>query len=179
MIGYIKGYDICEVTKRKIEKKNFLDEMKVIQPAIKEELLQVLENKGIIYGLKKKNILKAVYLFEEKTEEDKEKEEEKNILVFRAAYHTEDTADKMEELEKAITGELKEKICLEEYAGVEWNDIEIKPRTISGNGFSGGLFSLFLCLGVMFGVIFDNISMGMLYGIAMGLCFGTVVTKKS
>ena len=57
-----------------------------------------------------------------------------------------------------------------------WNDIEIEPNTV--NGFSGFTFSMWLSLGVLYGIIFDNLVLGLLFGVGIGLCFGTTVKKK-
>lgn len=63
IIGSIKGYDVCNVTPKKLEKEGLLNELKTIESDIKETILDVIKNKGIVYGLKKKKILNAVYIF--------------------------------------------------------------------------------------------------------------------
>ena len=95
IISIIKGYNICNVTKRIMEKDSF-KELEKIETNIKKEIIKVLENKGYVYGLKEKNILKGVYLFENT------KIENKNILIFKTSLYTDDVKDKMEQFEKII-----------------------------------------------------------------------------
>lgn len=135
IISIIKGYNICNVTKRIMEKDSF-KELEKIETNIKKEIIKVLENKGYVYGLKEKNILKAVYLFENT------KIENKNILIFKTSLYTDDVKDKMEQFEKIIIEELKAKVNWGTCLKVIWNDIEIEPKTEAG--FSGLSFSMCL-----------------------------------
>ena len=170
MIGYIKGYEICNITKRKIEKgKIILSEIKKIDNNITEKINSVLNNKGCIFGLKEKNNLKAIYLFENV------KEDGKKILKFEKCVYTKDVESKKEEFEKAITEELKEKVTFEDYTKVYWDDIEITPKEIGNisTGASSGLI-----MGLIYGIIFNNLALGLLVGISIGLCFGVAVKKK-
>lgn len=169
MFGSFKGYNICNVTKRMMKKDSF-KELEKIETNIKKEIIKVLENKGYVYGLKEKNILKAVYLFENT------KTENKNILNFKTSLYTDDVKDKMEQFEKIIIEELKEKVNWGTCSKVIWNDIEIEPK--NEGGFSGLSFSMCLLLGVLYGIIFDNLALGLSLGVAIGLCFGATVKKK-
>ena len=104
IVGSIKGYNICNVTKKIIEKENSMNELEQVETNIKDEIIKNLENKGYVYGLKEKDIVKAVYLFENT------KNENKNILVFKTSLYTNDVKDKMEQFEKIILEELKEMV---------------------------------------------------------------------
>lgn len=64
MIGYIKGYDFCVVTQKRLEKEGFLNELLSENANIKDEIEKVLDNNGYVIGLEKEKILKLVYLFE-------------------------------------------------------------------------------------------------------------------
>lgn len=170
IVGSIKGYNIFNVTKKIIEKENSMNELEEIETNIKEEIIKTLENKGYVYGLKEKDIVKAVYLFENT------KNENKNILDFKTSLYTDDVKDKIEQFEKIILEELKEIVNWGKCSKVIWNDIEIEPNTV--NGFSGLTFSMCLSLGVLYGIIFDNFALGLSMGVAIGLCFGATVKKK-
>ena len=170
MVGYIKGYDICNVTKRKIEKEEFLSEIQIKDSKIKEKIINVLENKGCVYGLKKKGIFKAIYIF------DNKKVDNKKVLKFNKSLYVEEARDKKEQFEKAIIEELKEKVTMEEVSKVDWGDIEIEPNKIAG--FSGLTFSVCISLGIIYGMLFDNLALGISFGVAIGLCFGAVVKSK-
>lgn len=170
MIGNIKGYDICNITTRSIKKEELLSEIKTEDSEIKEEIITVLKNKGYICGLKKKGILKAIYLFEHIQEHNKK------ILKYNKSLYVEDTKDKKEQFEKIIIEELKEKVNWGEFSKVIWNDMEIEPN--ESQGFSGLTFSICISLGVIYGIVFDNLAIGLLFGVAIGSCFGAVVKKK-
>lgn len=169
MIGYIKGYDICNITNKKLDKEEFLSELIKLDSNLKNKILKVLNDNGYVIGLKKKKVLKVVYIFKMDIQQ--------KILKYSESLATKDIEIKtIENFEKAIIEELKEKVTLEEVSKVDWKDIEIVPNESSS--FSSLTFSTCLSLGLLFGIIFDNLSMGLLFGCAIGLCFGAVVKKK-
>lgn len=131
--------------------------------------METLNNNGYVIELKKKKVLKVVYIFKKDTQH--------KILQYSESLATKDIETKtIEDFEKAIIEELKEKVTMEEILKVDWKDIEIVPNESSS--FSGLTFSTCLSLGLLYGIIFDNLSMGLLFGCAIGLCFGAVVKKK-
>lgn len=169
MIGRVKGYDICVVTVGKLNKDGFLDSIISKESGFKEKLLDILKNKGYIIGLKKKKVLKVLYIFEMNKEE--------KTLSFSESLKVDDVEPKtIEEFEKVILEELKEKLFFDELTKIDWNDIEINPKKFFG--FSESAFSLCLSLGVMYGILFDHLAVGIVFGICIGLCFGVVVKKK-
>lgn len=73
----VKGYAGIELTKEKLDNKKYLfDEIKKENKNIVKEIEENLEKGGIVLGLCKKEIIKAIYFFKLETK-DKEK-----ILVF-------------------------------------------------------------------------------------------------
>ena len=169
MIGYIKGYDVCNVTNRKLEKKDFLCELEQKDSKIKNKILECIATNGFVVGLRKKNNLKVVYIFN--------LEAETKVLKFSEMLKTDEVEEKsIEDFEKAIIEELKEGLIFEKYKKVDWNDIEIVPN--EGKGFSSLTFSTCIALGLLYGVAFHNIGLGLLFGMAIGLCFGAIVKKK-
>ena len=87
IIGYIKGYDFCVVTKKKLEKEEFLSELINENPNIKEEMMSVLDNNGYIIGLTKKKVLKLAYLFDLN----------EKVLTFRNKILTKEIDEKIEQ----------------------------------------------------------------------------------
>lgn len=169
MIGYVKGYNVCNITKKKIENEELFIDLIKIDSEMKDKVLEILDNNGYIIGLKKKKVLKSIYFFSY--------DKDNKVLKFSNSIQTKDIAkESIEEFEKAILEELKEKVLLEEISKVEWNDNIIEPRQFSN--FSGSALAIGISLGVTYGIIFDNIGLGLLFGIAFGLCFGVVVKKK-
>lgn len=163
VIGYIKGYDFCVVTKKRIEKEEFLSELINENSNIKEEIMSVLDNNGYIIGLEKKKILKVAYLFELNGK----------VLTFKNKILAKEIDEKtQQEFEKIITEELKEKLVFEELEKIDWNDIEIEPK--KKVGFSFLVFAICIALGI----IFDNIALGMLWGFIFGISSGVAIAKK-
>ncbi len=170
ILGNIKGYRVCNITKKSMEKENYINELQEIDSNIKEDIINVLENKGYIYGLEANNLVKAVYLF------DCTKNDNKKIIVFNKSLYTEDTKNKIDEFEKIIIEELKELVNWGECSKIIWNDIEIEPNNT--NGFSIPTFSICTSIGLLYGIVFNNLAIGLLFGVAIGSCFGAVVKRK-
>lgn len=76
------------------------------------------------------------------------------------------------EFEKIITEELKEKLVFEELEKVDLNDIEIKPK--KKFGFSFLIFAICIALGL----IFDNVGMGILWGLILSITSGIAIAQK-
>lgn len=163
VIGYIKGYDFCVVTKKKLEKEEFLSELINENPNIKEEMMSVLDNNGYIIGLTKKKVLKLAYLFDLN----------EKVLTFRNKILTKEIDEKIEqEFDKIITEELKEKLVFEELEKIDWEDIEIKPKKKAG-------FSLLVFAScIILGIVFDNIGLGLLWGVIFGITSGVAIVNK-
>lgn len=174
IIGSIKGYDVCNVTPKKLEKEGLLNELKTIESDIKETILDVIKNKGIVYGLKKKKILNAVYIFLNI------KEDNKKILKLKYDIHIQDIEEKViNEFEKIISQELGELVTEGEFDKVIFNDMEILPNE-NDKGFAGSTYALCLSIGVMFGIIYDQLVWGLLIGNLLGITFGSarMIKKK-
>lgn len=162
-IGYIKGYDFCVVTKKKLEKEEFLSELINENPNIKEEMRSVLDNNGYIIGLTKKKVLKLAYLFDLN----------EKVLTFRNKILTKEINEKIEQkFDKIIIEELKEKLIFDELEKIDFDDIEIKSKKKAG--FS--LLVFICCVGL--GSIFGNIGLGMLWGFILGITFGVAIANK-
>lgn len=169
MIGYVKRYNICNISKKKLANEELFVDLLKIDSEIKSKISEILDNNGYIIGLKKKKILKSIYIFSY--------DKDNKVLKFSNSIQVKDiTKESIEEFEKAILEELKEKVLLDEISKVEWNDNIIEPRQFSK--FSGSAFAICISLGLMYGIIFDNLGLGLSFGITFGLCFGVVVKKK-
>ena len=124
IIGKIKGYAVCTITRGTLKKGEFFEEIEVKEPKIKEKALKIVENKGIIYGLKKDKKLKAIYLFDSKSEDDGK------VLLFIEKILLDEINEEVEkEFEKALNQEMIELVSLEDYKRVEWGEDEIVPKT--------------------------------------------------
>lgn len=172
IIGKIKGYSVCDISKGTLKKEEFFQEIEVKEPKIKEKAIQILENKGVMYGLKKDKKLKAIYLFDSRVENNN------RILIFTEKILLDEINEEVEkEFEKAINQELIELVSLEDYKKVEWGDEEIVPKTVKVGKYAVPLGTLFFIIGVIIGIIFDDIFIGMCLGIGLGASSAMIVRK--
>lgn len=174
VLGNIKDYKVCNLTPRKLEKEGFLNELELTKSDIKNDILNAIKNKGIVYGLKKKNILKAVYIFEIIKEDDKK------ILKLKDDTHIEDIDDEiMDKFENLISQDLSELVTEGEFQKIIFKDMEILPNE-RDKGFAGSTYALCLSLGVMFGIIFNQLVWGLLIGNLLGITLGSarMIKKK-
>jgi len=157
------GYDLCNVTKKKLEKEGFLSELLNEDANIEKEIINILDNNGCVLGVEKDKMLKGVYLFELNGK----------VLTFKNKIYTKETNDKIQsKFEKMIIEELKEKLTFEELEKIDWDEIEIVPK--KKEGFSFLVF--FIC--VALGIVFDNIGMGILWGFVFGITTRVAIVKK-
>ena len=150
VLVYIRGYDFIEITNKDIQKKEFLSELETINPEIKNKILNILENDGKIYGLKRNGRLKTAYLFKNITENDEK------ILAFEESFNTEDVEHKLKACEEAIEMSLQEEVNKKRFKKAKWNNKEIIFNK-NTNWFEE-LFSLFSYLGIAFGMTMGIVS---------------------
>lgn len=172
MIGKIKGYSIFDISKGTLKKEDFFDEIKNKDSKIKEKIEKILQNKGLAVGLKKDKKLKAVYLFEA-VEEDNKK-----ILRFTEKIILEEITNEIQEkFEKDLITEFTELVSLEDYAKVEWDDNTIVPKTVKVGKYNIPLGSLMFLLGTIFGILIDDLTMGICIGLCLG-CGSAIIVKR-
>lgn len=167
ILGNIKDYKVCNLTPKKLEKDGFLNELELTKSDIKNYILDALKNKEIVYGLKRKNILKAVYIF------NVIKKDDKKILKLKDDIHIADIDNKIiEEFENLISQDLSELVTEGEFQKIIFKDMEILPNE-RDKGFAGSTYALCLSLGVMFGIIFNQLVWGLLIGNLLGITLGS------
>jgi len=172
IVGKIKGYSVCDISKGTLKKEDFFEEIEVKEPKIKEKAMKIIENKGVMFGLKKDKKLKAIYLFDSKVEKDN------RVLMFTEKILLDEINEEVEkEFEKVLNQEFIELVSLEDYSKVEWGDEEIVPRTVKVGKYAISLGALFFAIGVAIGIIFDDIFIGMCLGIGLGGSSAMIVRK--
>lgn len=79
--------------------------------------------------------------------------------------------EEKEEMKKTILADLKEKIQLEDYQGILWEDEVIQKKKVRLGAVSCSLGLIFgIAMAILFSVMFDNITVGILFGISFGIC---------
>ena len=169
MIGYLKGYDICRVTKGEMKKDKVVEEL---DASIKEEILKVLEKNGFVYGFKKGKVLKVVYLF------DSNQIEGESNLIFTKSYYSKEVEDKKEEFDNVFLEAMKEKLVLEEFSKITWKDEEIELKNNQEEIKLVISLPLSISLGMAIGLIFNNLLLGTAIGIIVGTLVGLITNTK-
>lgn len=166
MFGSIKGYTYSNISKRLLKKEEYLSEVKEKDKDIEKEIQEIIQNKGFIRVLRKKKIIKAIYLFEKKD----------NNLIFKKSIITDEIdKEKQDSLEKIIVAELSEYVAVQDIKSVDFKDKVIEPKMSS---FNIPMFSVWFSLGIVYGLLFDNLALGICFGLAVGLSMGTVIKNK-
>lgn len=175
MLWCINGYNICNITKRVLDKEEYLSELLKIDSELKNKILENLNKEGYVIGLKRKDILKAVYIFEPDTS--------KKILKFSESLSIKDIDNKIiEDFEKVIIKKLRGKVAMKEISKVDWNDIKILPNETSEIFTSA--FTTCSSLGLLYAILLGNIYLIIIFFVAMGLSyeatikFGTILKKR-
>lgn len=171
-----KGFHLCDIGKKKINKEEFVEEIKAKDAKIAEEVINVLSNKGEVCGFKKDKKLKAIYLFE------REKEEKKVILKLSKKIMVDEISEEMEkELDDVLLTNFIEVVALEEISKVVFEDKEIVPKTVKVGKFNIAIGSLSLAIGTIIGVLFlgDDWYIGVMLGISIGAMFGAIISSPS
>ncbi len=162
MFGYVKGYMTCTIKKKKINEES-LSELITIDNSIQDKLVNALNNDAYIVGMKKKKVLKCIYIFDK----------DNDSLIFSEIIKTDEITDKiLKAFEKDIIEDLKTKVSSKEIAHVDWNDIVIEPDN------SLNYLALGISVGVLFGIALDSIPLGICFGVIFGCCCGAIVRNK-
>ena len=70
-----------------------------------------------------------------------------------------------------------ELVSLEDYKRVEWGEDEIVPKKVKVGKYMVSLGSIFFMVGMVIGIIFDDIFLGMCLGIGLGGTSAMIVRK--
>lgn len=105
--------------------------------------------------------------------EPAQEEKPQNVYCLKEYFILPEYEEEKEEMKKAILAELKERMQLEDYQGILWEDEVIQKKKVRFGAFSCSLGLLFgTAMGVLFGMIFDNIAIGICFGISFGISMG-------
>ena len=184
MFGYVKGYNISNITKRKAEKEGFgvgLDN--VVSPEIlRKNVLDALKDGGKVYGLYKKKELVACYVFK------KEKTASSEINQPAVISLTKDNLSKIVQgkIDEVSTETSNEILKNEEITVFRFSEKHISPQhTAVTNQFEKAILEElkeYIILGEVKAVVWEeNIlvatqinagSLGSISGIGLGVSFG-------
>ncbi|MEE1076361.1 MAG: hypothetical protein UHY68_03745 [Acutalibacteraceae bacterium] len=195
MIGYVKGYNISNITKNKANKKGFGVGMEsvVSLEILRTNILDALKDGGRVYGLYKKKELVACYIFK------KEKTASSELTKPAVISLTEDNLSKIVQgkIDEVSTEESSEVLKAEEITVFRFSEKYVSPQhTEVKNQFEKAILSEikeYILFGEVKAVIWEeNILVstqinagslgsinGIIIGIAMGFMFGMVLENTA
>ncbi|MBR1599752.1 MAG: hypothetical protein IJ661_12690 [Lachnospiraceae bacterium] len=193
MAGFMKGYDIKTISKKKLDKEGFgegLSEAVAIEQ-LKAEILEVLENEGFVYGLYKKKEMVACYMIErhegEAPEQEnvdapimKDKKHKNDVLTLTKEYILPGHDRAVLWFDDAVLDSLKERITFYgDAARIEFRDQVLTEKTYNVGGFNiGGAMLGFVIGFLLFGVAMDNYALGICLGLAFASSYGIMFSSK-
>ena len=177
-IGIIDGYDIIVIGKLKAKKDNLFKEIEKYDSNIKEETRKIVnKSSGRVIAIVKKGIIKGIYLFEVESKDDI-----KNLKHIKTVYTDEVSTDTREKYYNHILNIAKDYVKMMEYDKVTLDNkaIQLDPKKSKKERILAmiGGFALGFVLGW---ILFDEISMGLFYGIIFAPIFSgleVVITNK-
>jgi hypothetical protein len=170
-MGLIQGYDVTKVGKGTAKKDKLFVEIEKKDSEIKEKVRELVNNNsGRVYAITKKGLIRGLYLYKLETKN------KQTILVHMQKLFTDDVSPEVQEKYDDFYLKLAEsRVKYQEYDKVVLEDkvIQIDP-TKTRKEIALTLFTGFL-MGFVFGwLIFDDIFMGVLYGIILGPTFSSL-----
>ena len=163
----IQGYSIVEISKRKIQKGKIFSNMDFVVDA--NHLLEVLENKGKIYGYTKKGTLRALYVVTR---------EEHRFSCDEVFYSPEINGEPVTNLMDQQVVFLMAQSASYHEDGCAVFQGTVAPKLIQKTGPYNWFWAVFFA--ALYSFVFTNsfsdatgILMGIMMGISMGFCFRT------
>ncbi len=191
MLGYVKGYEVRGISLKKAEKEAFSGVLSAsgVPAEIKGEMISLLKAKGAVYAWYKKKEIAAIY-FVERVEnylpevaaaeyEDENGQKVKTNghqalagLRITEAFINDDAKEVKKEFHECILAEVRERsIFSEDEKAIEWNGKIQYPSRVSVGNFSVPLYLIPLALGLVFGILNNNLGTGLMFGLSFALIF--------
>ncbi|MEE5992450.1 MAG: hypothetical protein V3G42_04340 [Oscillospiraceae bacterium] len=157
IMGDVKGYNVTEISKKKVIKENFPAELR-------EQALDVLKSKGYVYAYtNKQKEYVCCYMLR------RVKEQKENILVLENVWTAPEFEPHREEADQPIQMEAKEKIIFTDVTAVKWNETIFTKNDVEEEFSANWLIGF--SLGILYAIIFDDWAIGMGIGLCLGVCF--------
>lgn len=175
-----KNYKLISIGKQKAKKDELFEEIEKIDNNIKEEVRNIVKSGtlGEVLAVVKDKKIKGIYLFKI------ENNENKTILKhIKTVYTDEISKDVRDNFDKNILELLKESVAIQEYDKIIVGKkiIQIDHKTSKQQYFMAMLGG-FLIGSVLGWLIFDNILVGLLWGVLFAPIFSgldvEIVNKK-
>ena len=166
--SYVKGYVTKNLSKRRFEKSHLFNELKEKDEKLAKRINDTIENHGLVFSIKYKGKLAGVYIFRNRS-----KKEKGGIELSTAKYLLDVDENIKKEIEKDIIEILKDAIAMQELQKVKWDDKVLMLDGEAKDEFSYGMFTTWVCLGVLYSCCTGNFVGGISMGILFGIIFAT------
>ena len=180
MIGLNNNYLIYELNEKILNKPGIMDDFEKVDYGIENFDIQTLilrsiDNGGVVYGVKERKVLKAVFIFDLELEKKKKRKKVYKRLVFKNAYFTEDLSRAVPGFAAVIEENLMEKLATKEIDKVYWNGKEIVGKQYVF--LDDSIFYLILCivLGIIAGILLNSLILFLVVGVILGVLIGSVI----
>lgn len=177
-VGLIDGYDITVIGKMKAKKDILFEEIEMYDSNVKEQTRKIVnESSGVVFAIVKKGKIKGIYLFEADSKNDA-----KILKHIKTVYTDEVSTDIREKYDIIILNQAKDYVSMQEYDKVILEDkvVQIDPKK-SKKERNLAMLCGFVTGFVLGWIIFDEVSLGLLYGIIFAPVFSgleVVITNK-
>lgn len=177
-VGLIDGYDITLIGKMKAKKDILFEEIEMYDSNVKEQTRKIVnESSGVVFAIVKKGKIKGIYLFEADSKNDA-----KILKHIKTVYTDEVSTDIREKYDIIILNQAKDYVSMQEYDKVILEDkvVQIDPKK-SKKERNLAMLCGFVTGFVLGWIIFDEVSLGLLYGIIFAPVFSgleVVITNK-
>ena len=157
IMGDVKGYNVTEISKKKVIKENFPAELR-------EQALDVLKSKGYVYAYtNKQKEYVCCYMLR------RVKEQKENILVLENVWTAPEFESHREEADKPIQMEAKEKIIFTDISAVKWNETIFTKNDVEEKFSTSWLLGL--AIGILYEIIFHDSTVALGIGFCMAVLF--------
>lgn len=195
MTKYEKGYGIRVISKRMVKKAAFGEPIQAVKDiaVLQEQMLRALDTEGKVFGLYHKKDLMGYYIVTKETLKKDQIEysfaesifslsnnKKDEIAVYRLQefYLLPECESMREGFEADVFTELKESMMFYDVKAIIRGEeaLVLEEKKTSGAGNLGAV-GLALLFGVTYGIVFDNLALGICFAMLWGISFGTIFTS--
>ena len=167
---------IKRIKKKHLKKEKWFRIIESENKGIVEEVEEYLDNYGMVLARKKWGVIECLCFFASNDENRKTLKHVKEVFIEKV-----DGSDRNKIINN-IKESISENISMDELSEVIWDDVSYKQKTTKIGHFAVPTGIIFITLGIILSVLFDNFSwlfLGLLIGLTCGVATVEVKKKKN
>lgn len=161
---------IKKIKKKHLKKEKWFRVIESENPGVLKEAEHYIDNHGLVLARKKWGVIECLCFFASDDDNNKTLRHVKDVFIEKV-----DGSDR-NKLISNIKEAISENVSMDELTEVVWDDVSYKQNTTKIGNISIPTGVIFVSLGIIFSVLFDNFAWFFL-GLLLGLT-GGVVTKE-